>query len=207
MGILVIVPTAEATLPALDWASAVLQGMPLREPVNMTDKQMERLLLPTTLWDTVNESDEDQLRVSVRPVKVIRYGNDGANGASLPTVTYIDHEGRHLRSHVTEFYATERDAQIARAQILFGPLSEWSPTTRWECAGVLVDAINPTFEKRPDGSLLARATDKHGVVFEGVGDNHKIAVTRCYLCMHYGPNIAIKPSLANLEENTACRSP
>lgn len=195
MAKLITIPIADAPLPALDWASAVLQGMPLREPVNMTDKKMSERVLPFTLWDTVNESDEENQRVSVYPVRVIRYGVDGATGAALPSITYIDHKGRHLRSRVTEFFETEQEANIARGQMLFGLLSEWSPTTRWDSAGVIIDRIKPSFECQPDGTVIARAKDKKGAVYVGSGLDYKIAVTRCFLHGHFGSRMAVLESV------------
>lgn len=197
MAKLVTIPVAKAPLAAMDWASAVIQGMPLRDPVNMTDRQMQGHPLPMRLWDTVNETVDDELRVGVYPVTIVRYGVDKATGAALPSVTYIDRHGHTHRSRVTEFFPSEQEAKLARAQMLFGSLSDWSPTRRWEHAGQLVEKIKPNFEVLPCGTVVSRAMDRQGAIHEGIGHNYRIAVTRCFLACHYGPNISVLPSLAS----------
>ncbi|CAN7646878.1 hypothetical protein LJR129_005031 [Acidovorax sp. LjRoot129] len=191
MAKLITIPISDAPLAALDWASAVSQGMPLREPVNMSDSKMRERVLPLTLWDTVNESDEDNQRVNVYPIKVVRYGVDGTTGAALPSITYIDHTGKRLRNRVTEFFETELEANVAKSQMLFGLLSDWSPTTRWESAGVLIDAIRPSFDCLADGTVLAKAKDNKGAVYVGAGADYKIAVTRCYLHGRFGHKMPV----------------
>ena len=107
---MVIVETAGA---APDWVAVRASGSDIRDPVRATNDNVVNLAVPFTLYEVDYIWHNDKLvRTEVHPIRVTRYGVNLAAGATIPSITFTDHNGRPALGSVDNYYLNRSEAEL-----------------------------------------------------------------------------------------------
>lgn len=137
----------------LDYLVAKCDGRVLRDPIAATNDDVKNLPVPFTLWDVTTMWDETRsvcTKAEVTPIKVERWGVDASVGATLPSITFRDQDGRTARGSVDMFYLDRAEAELQVQLRLNGGLSDYSPSTSWAQGGPIIEREHITVEWRPN---------------------------------------------------------
>ncbi len=191
------VPVAEINGQALNWAVASVLGRAMRQPIAARDADVEHLKVPFTLFEVAcTYRDGALVSARVRPITVERYGINTDVGATAPSITFRDEDGRRALGSVDMFYMTEQEAQVEVLETLHGGLEDFDPINDWSQGGPIIDKIGIMFYSS-EGEIAAylRARGTSGPI--GKGATHLIAAMRCLVTAEKGAEIAVPQELVD----------
>ncbi|WP_321820906.1 MULTISPECIES: hypothetical protein [unclassified Burkholderia] len=103
----------------LERAMADVQALLNDGPPRASHADLEGKALPLYLYESHQVFRNDVLvDVQVRPVTVVWHGVRSEVGATGPSLSFIDAEGRNGWGSADLFYASEADAQVERARVI-----------------------------------------------------------------------------------------
>lgn len=178
-----LVKVSEMTNKQINYLVAQLEGRVLRDPIAATHSDVEHLAVPFTLYEVNCHSDGDGNNHSadVTPIKVTRYGVNHAAGATAPSISFTDHQGRKALGTLDNYFFLESEAQLEASAFVKGTLEEFDPCVNWE------DCM-PIVSRWHIGLLCSgNAYYEHlGGAFYSYGATSQIALMRAFITMNFG---------------------
>lgn len=132
--------TSELIGPALDWAVAKAEGRVLHVPEPATNEDLAKLHVPFQLYGTVCIRHDDKQHWTVEEVTIRRFGIYHELGATAPSISFTDGQGRLCSGSASLFYLTREAAQADADQENLGGLEGFEPSTDWSQGGPIIDA-------------------------------------------------------------------
>jgi len=76
--------------------------------------------LPFYMWETIQRfnSGGETIGCDVRAIRVVRVGVDHSVGASLPSISFVDHFGLLCRGDIQWYHDTKEDAEAEAQEIM-----------------------------------------------------------------------------------------
>ena len=184
------IKTSELTSPALDWAVARSLGFALQEPAQATNADVEHLPIPFNLYEANYRYHNDVLvEVTVDPITVTRYGVNTKVGATAPSISFTDCQGRKALGSVNNYFLTREQAAIEVQAVMVGNLDGWHPSTDWSQGGPIIEQVRINMTERTDHWFA----DCKGA--SEVGPTPLIAAMRCFCASRLGDGIEIPDEL------------
>lgn len=186
--------------PALAWAVGVQRGRATRAPVPAKDADVENLAVPFTLYEveTTSDSDGDTFAKSarVRPIEVTRYGVNKAVGATAPSISFRDADGRKALGSVDMFYLTPEEAAIEAQIALCGAVYDgYDPADDWNECGRIIEELDILFSPSGEAGITAYTRNAGLAGPVGVSDDYRTAVLRCFMHVMQGPMVTVPADL------------
>lgn len=120
---------------ALDWAVALFSGMAMRKPIHATNKDLEGMTVPFTLYESSYTYRNDVLvGVEASPITVTRFGINTAVGATAPSISFTDSKGRQALGSARDYYLDPAEAELEAIAALKGSVEEFNPSKNAEQA-------------------------------------------------------------------------
>ena len=198
--------TSDLIGPTLDWAVAKCEGRVLREPVNATYADVEGLYVPFYLRDVVCAyRDNTCVSAVVKDIKVTRCGVDKGVGATAPSISFVDSDGRIARGSIGMFFVDSKEAELEAQRRMHGDTNDYSPSTDWAQGGPLIERERVKVFPNVGGTWSAqiRHTESHPLVSHPVlagwtnspGPTPLIAAMRCLVASRLGDEVEIPDEL------------
>lgn len=207
------VKTSELQNEALAWAVAKCQGRALREPVTATHDDVKGVPTPFSLHEVVcTYAGGVCTSAVVKPIQVTRCGVDADVGATAPSITFVDSDGRQGRGSIEMFFLKPQEAELAAQASMVGSTDGFDPATNWVQGGPIIEreGISMLHLFVTDDPFRWAATAKptiKDVKPESVyGPTYLIAAMRCYVASKLGNEIDVPEGLVtnkNLAPNSA----
>jgi hypothetical protein len=195
--------TSELQGAALDWAVAKCLGMTTPIPATARWKDVENLAVPFTLWEVSNYYDNDVFaRCETHPITVTRCSVMEGTGATLPSISFTDSNGRKALGSIADYYLTKEAAEVDVAVTMAGGeyWDGYTPSTNWEQGGPIIDREG--IETRKGNPLYFPKGNESGDHYEPLwlsgkqqGTTPLIAAMRCYVASKLGDEVEIPEGL------------
>ncbi len=189
----------------LNRAVGNLLGLARREPVRATHADVECLATPFTLFDVEYKYRNDEMvDAKIVPIKIVRYGINHEVGATAPSVTFIDQQGRKCLGSVDMFYTTREEAEREAILAIKGLIADFDPLGDWAQCGELIDKYGIMFEsiQIEDEIMIQAYLRGRGTSGpKGVGKSHRVAALRCLLASNYAEGVQVT-TLQDLQQPT-----
>ena len=134
--------TSELTGRALDYAVAKAEGLLLEPVAPASNEDVQGWGVPFTLWEVSQTTNTLTLECEtlVTPITVTRYGINTDVGATAPSISFTDNQGRKALGSVNMFYLTEDDALKAAHGCTHGDFDEgYQPSEFWRLGGPIME--------------------------------------------------------------------
>ena len=182
-----LVKVSEITNKQINYLVAQLEGRVLRDPIAATHLDVEHLAVPFTLYE-VNyylDGDESNHTADVTPIRVTRYGVNHAAGATAPSISFTDHQGRKALGTVENYFLLESEAQLEAKASTVGTLEGVDPCANWE------DCMPIVARERMLIKPIARTwvVSTYSLSHFAYGDTLQVAAMRCYINSKLGPEV------------------
>jgi len=189
------IKTSQLTGAALDWAVAKAEGRVLSEPPPATDDDLAKLLPPFKLYDIQYVAEGKQSRWEVKEVTVVQFGIDHACGATAPSVTFKQSDGRIARGSASLFYLTREDAQTSADWENIGGVEDFWPSTDWSQGGPIIEREGIRLHRSHTGAWWAASEATPGAPISG--PTPLIAAMRCVVDSTLGDEVDIPEGLCS----------
>lgn len=167
---------------ALDWAAASFSGLAMREPVHATNQDLEGLTVPFTLYESSYVyRNEKLIGVKSSPITVTRFGINTAVGATAPSISFTDANGRQSLGSVRNYFLDPKEAELEALAALKGSFEDFHPSTNSEQFTEILkkEKINLSYSDGIYSLLRGWTACIHGHSQDG--PDPLIAATRCFV--------------------------
>jgi hypothetical protein len=171
---------------ALDWAAASFSGVAMREPIYASDKDLEELKIPFTMYETSYVYRNGALiQVDVSPITVTRFGINTEVGATAPSISFTDAKGRKALGSARDYFLDLAEAELEAKAAMKGSLEEFHPSRNLEQNQYMIESIIGNIvisdEKNGEDRVHVHISPGQPDEVHCCGPNLMVAVTRAFV--------------------------
>lgn len=180
----------------LNWAVAKCEGYYLDgDGIRASNSDVEQLKTPFKMWTTKHVYEKDKLiAIKVFPINVIRYGINHEAGATAPSITFVDHEGRKVLSSVEGYYISEDEAKKAASHEYKGwDIDAFKPSEDWAQGGLIIEREKIAIDYSESNDWCAAIYDSDSRPYSAI---HPLrAAMHCYVASKLGNEVEVPVEL------------